>query len=375
MAKEKQARADLWPAVLTPPSTAGQRSALARGLHAACTCALLFTVACTDIVPGPDRFPAAGDAATSDAAASACATDCDDGQPCTKDTCADGACLNVPLSGGRCLNGTCAPTFVAVHSLCQPDSAALDVGAIGNVTHYVHAGTVPLYVLPPGNLLQNAGAEAGFDQWEVGNGGDSWGISTAYLFGAKSFRSSYEWSSLSQTVDLQAAGYASEFLDAQPPVYVSAFAASTDQKLDFFKLELEFLDAKGDVLDTWSSGEIQAAAKEQSPPAWSVAFAADQTCAKGTRKLRYRLEGKSGEYWQGQFGALHDGLSIAVGKLQVRYSNDQKAWSAWQEYAPVVPAWVLTPEIGPKTVHAQFRDETGATIGKPAEFSVFLVPE
>lgn len=341
-----------------------------------CVSSLLVAAACTDIVPGQDRFAADAattDAATTDATASTCPATCDDGNPCTADSCKGGACQHLPQSGGRCLDGQCAPTWTLLQGLCLADSAALDVGAVGGQLKYTKTVETSLYVLPPGNLLRNGGAEKGLDDWQVIVGGDGWAVSTAPLFGSKSFRSSYGWSELAQTVDLLAEGYTAEVLDAEPPVHAVVFAVSTQepQPLDSFRLTLDFLGADGKVLSSWSSGDLQAPFGESLPRTWGVADGSQLTLPKTTRKLRYRLAGRDGELWKGHFGALHDGLSVTVGKLEVRYSNDKVAWSIWQPYGPVVAAWQLAPELGPKTVYAQFRDGAGRLVG-PIEFSTYL---
>ncbi|MBI5562933.1 MAG: HYR domain-containing protein, partial [Deltaproteobacteria bacterium] len=59
-----------------------------------------------------------------------------------------------------------------------------------------------------------------------------------------------------------------------------------------------------------------------------------------------------------------------VGVAQMRFSNDNAAWSAWQAYS-TTKAWTLASGFGAKTVYAQFRDGAG-NISANAVDAIFL---
>ena len=45
-----------------------------------------------------------------------------------------------------------------------------------------------------------------------------------------------------------------------------------------------------------------------------------------------------------------------VAVTQMRFSNDNAAWSAWEAYSTAAKSWTLASGNGPRTVYAQYRD-------------------
>ncbi len=256
----------------------------------------------------------------------------------------------------------CASGLIWQNGKCGTSTAALHAGDAETVT----GSTVTLYLTPPGNLLVNGGAETGdLSGWTVTNGGDPWqvGSGSAAAFGGRYFRGSYAWGYLAQTVDLLAAGVNAADLDAGIPLHFSLFGigwgfTSSAGKLDTIRLDVAFQDATGTQLGTWSSGDITLAVG-----AWGVGAVDTTTYPVGTRKAVVTLGSIDGEYWAGNYGPTVDGGNLSVGALDIRISNGDGVWSAWQPFSASVSGWALTAGAGAKTVQVEFRDGTGTSLG------------
>ena len=88
------------------------------------------------------------------------------------------------------------------------------------------------------------------------------------------------------------------------------------------------------VRDLWLGSSYYAL-----PPtgSFSIAFGANQTSTRSVVLSIY---------------AEDDGIGMG----EMRFSNDQVTWSAWEDYT-VTKSWELTDGAGTKTVHGQFRDK------------------
>lgn len=285
--------------------------------------------------------------------------DCNDANqnihPGLADTCGDG--LDNNCSGVTDEN-CCGGGKVVANGVCMdPGTMALSAGGKATVT----TQTIPLFVVPPGNLVVNGGAESQFDGWTVLAYGDPWKI-LGGLFGSGSFIGSYLTSTLTQVIDLQAAGYSAAQLSSGIPLNLSAFGAALEFGNPQWSLTVTYQDANGSDLDTWYSGM-----QSPAPYAWGGVGGPQTVYPPATRKLKVVVYSKDTTFWSGNWAAMVDGVSVAVGPLQMRFSNDGTAWSAWQDYTPVVSSWSLSPGAGTKTVRVEFRDGNGVSLGSTSD--------
>ena len=274
---------------------------------------------------------------------------------------ADSADAVGPAGDAASVVGACGSGMIWLNGACSGSGAAVHAGDSESVS----GNTVSLYLLPPGNLLLNGGAEAGdLSGWTVTNGGDAWlAASGDAPFGSRYFRGSYAWGYLAQTVDLLAAGISAADLDSAIPLHLGVFGigwgfGDMSGKPDTIKLTVSYQDASGAELGTWASGDIGLEVG-----VWGSAATDSATYPVGTRKVVLTIGSTDGEYWAGNYGPTIDGGNVSVGTLEIRMSNGDGVWSAWQTFAAVVTNWSLTPGSGPKTVQVEFRDGAGVSLG------------
>ncbi len=276
---------------------------------------------------------------------------------------------NTCTGGKGVMNGVCVDL----------GAAAINAGGREVVT----SSTVSLYVLPPGNLLTNGGAEANdFSGWTKPSVYDDWSItSTDYglpvPFGSRVFRPSYLTSNLAQTVDLVGASVPVSGLNANTPLQYGAFGmgwgckdtlvecgpgGGTSYADDSFGLDVTFQDASGTQLTQWASQTYYLTLG-----VWAAPFQNNISYPSGTRKVVVQVHGDDGESWGGYYGPSIDGAFLIYGKLDMRFSNDGVTWSSWQSYQPLVTGWSLTPGAGVKTVRVEFRDGAGVSLGTTSD--------
>jgi hypothetical protein len=160
------------------------------------------------------------------------------------------------------------------------------------------------------NLLTNPGAEAGnFTGWSVTNGGSGWGISGYTHSGSNAFVSSYNWGSLEQEVDLNAAGYSASTMDAQPTidfsVYVSGFNGGSGSN-DPYQVIFQLRNASHGVVASYDSGALTATS------GWVQTANSFSGYGTGVRYVYVKLLGKDSSYWGGQYGSVFDDASVIV---------------------------------------------------------------
>ncbi|MFT3766410.1 MAG: EGF domain-containing protein [Minicystis sp.] len=290
-----------------------------------------------------------------------------DGQTCTDiDECmagtsncdANATCTNLPGSfscacnQGYAGNGlTCTPV-----GLGTPGEVSIDAGAPTTTST-----AVTLYLQEPGNLLQNPGGETGdLTGWQVlANGGGGWaaavGDPALQFFGGLQFITSYGLDSRSQLLDLTTLGFSQAQLDAAPSITVREwYHGGGYNTSDSYYLRVELRDANNTVLASFNNG-TQASPKTTNGT-WQLATQTFSGYGAGVRYVYFEDGGHDTEFWAGQYGAAMDGASVVVGGgVQVRFSNDNVTWSAWQAFAPSLP-WTLDAASGMKTVYVQFQD-------------------
>ena len=167
------------------------------------------------------------------------------------------------------------------------------------------------------NLLTNAGAEKEYEGWTKVDGGNGWGINTVELgltgiphSGDKFWVSSYFNCTLSQTIDLLAAGFKESQLDASPNIKVGAFVAANSRTGSFATIKLELLDANDDVLSThYVCNDLNILVNTP----WTEKSLIVSNYGTGVRKLKYYLIGRDDRIWGGHFGTQFDDAFVYVG--------------------------------------------------------------
>lgn len=158
------------------------------------------------------------------------------------------------------------------------------------------------------NLLTNGDFSNGSTGWTIiENGGSGAAFSGSY-------NTSYTWNSISQTVDLLAAGYTTEELDTAPSI---TFNVETMQRFDHdgqYYLEYKLLAANGTTVVTSSLyGSSGSPIYLSANTAW---FDTEYTFigyGTGVRYAYIKIAGRDGSPdWAGQYGPYFDNASIAM---------------------------------------------------------------
>ncbi|APR88630.1 microneme protein 4 [Minicystis rosea] len=292
-----------------------------------------------------------------------------DGKTCTDvDECTNGtaACsLNA-----KCTNTagsyvcTCNSGFLGDGTSCSPVAVGLpgDV-SINGADASTSSTAVTLYLQEPHNLLTNPGAETGdVSGWDIlQSGANGWsaghGDPVIHLFEKFVFVTSYWLDTRSQLLDLVALGYTAAQLDAAPPITVREwYRGGGYDTADSYYLKVELRDIHGNVIDALNEG----ATMSTTDSTWTMAGQTFTGYGAGVRFVYFEDGGQDVEVWAGNYGASMDGASVVIGDNQMRISNDNVTWSAWQPFQPTL-AWTLDPGTGNKTVYVQYKDASGQT--------------
>ncbi len=160
------------------------------------------------------------------------------------------------------------------------------------------------------NLIANPGAETGnFSGWTKVDGGSGWGISGLAHSGSYGFTSSYEWGTLSQTLDLVGSGYAASTLDAQPTIDFSTWVAGFDSfsgTNDPYSVTVTLQDASHNPITTYATGDQTASGS------WANITHSFSSYGTGVRYVYVELRGKDSSWWLGQYGATFDDTSLTL---------------------------------------------------------------
>jgi hypothetical protein len=221
--------------------------------------------------------------------------------------------------------------------------------------------TVTLSVTTPtNNLLTNGSGEAGdMSGWKIEEkGGDGWKVAGGSYDGDDvSFVTSFGMCVRSQTVDLLAAGYTPEQLDAAPSIVAGEYYKGKWPKFDDkYQLKIELRDGNNKVIKSFDTGMLTAV------EAWTWAGTTFTDYGPGVRYVYFQDRGQDKEYWKGWYGTMADaaevGLSGGAQWTDVRFSNDGETWADWIPMAATF-TWELSPGGGDKTVWVEFMNEEG----------------
>lgn len=216
---------------------------------------------------------------------------------------------------------------------------------------------VTLQVQEPYDLVANPGFETNdFTGWTKTDGGNGW-ANTSGLFGKYAAISSYEPGTLSQTIDLVAAGYSAAQLDAIPGLNVRQwYVGGGFNKADPYQFHVELRSATNTALATYDSGTLTASAT------WQFSGQTFTGYPTGVRSVYVETTASDIEYWAGNYGSIADQASVVVGAIQMQLSNDNVTWSAWQPFTPQLD-WTLGSTAGLQIVYVQLADGSGNIIG------------
>ena len=272
-------------------------------------------------------------------------------------------------------NATCTNTPGSFTCACKMGyegngltCSAVGLGATGIVS--INGGdasamstAVTLYLQEPSNLLTNPGAEtANMAGWTIlANGAGGWGTGSGdpaiQLFGTLHFLTSYAWCTRSQLLDLTALGFTQADLDLAPPITVREwYRGGGYNTADKYYVKVELRDAMSAVVASYNLGTSSSPTTTNNT--WQMATQTFSGFGAGVRYVYFEDGGRDAENWVGRYGAAMDGASVVVGGgFQMRFSNDNITWSAWQPFAPTAP-WTLDAMPGTKVVYVQFQTPT-----------------
>ncbi|MFM2161408.1 MAG: hypothetical protein RLZZ383_920 [Pseudomonadota bacterium] len=168
------------------------------------------------------------------------------------------------------------------------------------------------------NLLVNPGNETGdLTGWTVlTTGGDGLAaLASGPHTGTFAAGTSYGFSDRGQLIDLLAAGFSADMLDAVPRVHVETWVREMCTTGDSYELEITLLDAAGAVLATRAlSGTLNNGVLgcDYADDTWQL-FAFDLVgYPAGVRTISYREGGDDAEFWAGHYGVFFDDAVVAL---------------------------------------------------------------
>ena len=167
------------------------------------------------------------------------------------------------------------------------------------------------------NLVTNPGATSGTTGWSIiANGGNGWATNGGNHDGdGASWITSYSWARKSQTIDLLAKGFSSDYLDSQPIISVSDWYAQSNYGGDLYNLKVQLRDGSNNVIATYDTGTITAVS------GWSEASHSFENYGSGVRRIYIEHGGRDGENWGGHYGTLIDDTSITIGEGQIEING------------------------------------------------------
>lgn len=166
------------------------------------------------------------------------------------------------------------------------------------------------YSQPGENLLDNPGAESGFDYWATPN--SDWGLGAAHT-GSNGWAAGPITSTMYQTVDLLAKGYTPEVLDNSPSIttgiYVYPGGASGSSK-GTITIKVELLNGSNGVISTTyiSNNETLPLSMTE----WTEKSTTITGYSAGMRKIRFTFIGLDVLGWEGYYGPVFDDANIQI---------------------------------------------------------------
>jgi len=169
------------------------------------------------------------------------------------------------------------------------------------------------------NLMTNPGAESKFDGWIKTDGGSGWGIHIDNPHsGNNCWASSYEYCTISQTVDLLSAGYTESELEASPDILSGAYVRSDIYNGGTYTIKVELLTANGTVDSTiYISNNVSIIEKTD----WIYKPIVISSYGSGIRKIKFTLIAKDQKWWGDQSGPVFDDTYIYLSKAKMMITS------------------------------------------------------
>lgn len=162
------------------------------------------------------------------------------------------------------------------------------------------------------NLLKNPQFENAFNDWDISNGGDGWiiggggDINTSHV----AF-SSYDWCTLSQEIDLLAAGFSVTDLDVTmfDVFYSQWFIAPWGGK---YYIEVKALNSAHELLYQSNIGSMLDPIILGNTSNWQQTSLIFSVTQPGVRYISYIVAGMDVLFWAGYYGTRFDDASVQL---------------------------------------------------------------
>ena len=152
------------------------------------------------------------------------------------------------------------------------------------------------------NLIANPSGEDGLDGWTIdANGGSGWAAQDG------GFVTSYNNCSKSQVIVLADAGFTDDQMDTSPEINISEdYIGVSVNKSDIYHLDVELRDADGNVIESFSTGNLTTSAEMQ-----TVNYTFSEY-GSGVRSIYFSHGGRDAEGWGGNYGSRMTNAQVLV---------------------------------------------------------------
>jgi hypothetical protein len=206
------------------------------------------------------------------------------------------------------------------------------------------------------NLLTNPGAESNYDGWTATSNGDGWGIDGSSLNGSACWASSYNSSTMTQTIDLLAKGYTEADLDAAPVISAGIYVRTNSYSGGTISITVELLNSSGVVVYTQKIADNVLIDKNLD---WSLKNSYITNYGSGVRKIRFTFSGSDNVGWSGHYGPCFDDAFVNIVNTDC-VANTTPA-SNKQIHSATLGASIYNSDTDSKTI--QFEYGTSKSLG------------
>jgi len=163
------------------------------------------------------------------------------------------------------------------------------------------------------NLLVNGDAASGLTGWTFSSGiGTNW-TTQGSTYGS-AFVASYNWSTMSQQIDLLANGYTQAELNQEPKIsYMQMYKGHTVNYADQYYYKIELLTAANTVLASYNLGSQ--ASPIITTSAWDTVAGTLDNYGAGLRYVKVSCGGNDAEFWSGHYGTIIDNSIVSVEEI------------------------------------------------------------
>ncbi|HPT71528.1 MAG TPA: FlgD immunoglobulin-like domain containing protein [Candidatus Cloacimonadota bacterium] len=162
------------------------------------------------------------------------------------------------------------------------------------------------------NLLKNPGLENNLNNWTVINGGNGWVMINGDSVNPSKFvASSYAWSTLSQEIDLIAAGFSAYELDHNNGLSIYYSQWMSAYWGGRYYIEVKALDGSHQLIYQSNIGQIDDPVILESSDYWKQACMEFQATS-GMRYITYEVGGMDVLFWAGYYGTRIDDATLLL---------------------------------------------------------------